>query len=139
MSEGKDLCAFCRTPNASSDEEHIKRTKKLMSNGNANAFHLLAGVYANGNMGLPQDHRKCNELNLKAGELGCARGYSQLGVAYANGRGVEVDKKKSAAYYGLAAMMGHVSAKEQSWCIRERGWQSSSCNETLDACSKGWA
>ena len=52
MSEGKDLCVFCRTPDAASGKEEIKRTKKLMDKGNAWAFHLLAGYYAAGSRGL---------------------------------------------------------------------------------------
>ena len=70
MSEGKDLCAFCRTPYATSDEEHIKRLKKLMAKGNGDAFSMLASYYARGIMGMPQDQQKANELLLKAGELG---------------------------------------------------------------------
>jgi len=110
MSEGKDLCAFCRTPAATSAKEEIKRVKKLMGKGYAGAFLLLAGAYANGNMGLPQDYRKCNELNLKAGELGRASAYHNLGVAYEEGRGVERDEKKAKDYYELAAMSGCVTA-----------------------------
>ena len=88
MSEGgADLCPFCRTPYATSTEEEIKRTKKLVDKGNAEAFNMLGGCYAQGIMGIPQDHRKANELMLKAGELGCAEAYLHLGLAYNNGRG----------------------------------------------------
>ena len=48
---------------------------------------------------------------LKAGELGCATGYFNLGTNYDNGRGVEIDKKKAMYYYELAAMNGHVMAR----------------------------
>ena len=80
-SGGADICAFCRTPAAKSDEECIKRIKKLIDNGNAQAFHMLAGLYFEGGLleGLPQDYQKANESNLKAGELGCAGGYLLLG------------------------------------------------------------
>jgi len=111
MSEEKDLCAFCRTPPPSSDEEIIKRTKKLMEKGNGEGFYLLAGYYARGMMGLPQDWNKTNELLLKAGELGCTEAYCNLGNSYRNGDGVQVDKKKSQHYYELAAMGGNVSAR----------------------------
>ena len=110
-SEGKALCAFCRTPLPNSDEEHIKRIKKLMDKGNAEAFQLLAGGYANGTIGMPQDNQKCNELNLKAGELGCAGGYYNLGIFYHRGMGVEVDKEKAKQYWELAAMNGHIYAR----------------------------
>jgi len=54
MSEGKDLCAFCRTPPFCTDEEHIKRLKKLMAKGNGDAFAMFAGYYVHGSRGLPQ-------------------------------------------------------------------------------------
>ena len=82
-----------------------------MDNGNAQAFHLLAGLYFDGLMGLPQDYQKTNELNLKAGELECADGYFNLGVAYRDGIGVETDIKKAKHYFELAAMKGNVGAR----------------------------
>ena len=65
-SEGVDLCAFCRTPSAKSLEEEVERLKKLMERGNPSAYNNLAGYYAEGTMGLPQDWAKANELWLKA-------------------------------------------------------------------------
>ena len=46
--EGADLCPFCRTPEANTDEENIKRLKKLMDKGNGDGFYALAGLYAQG-------------------------------------------------------------------------------------------
>ena len=101
MSEGKNLCAFCRTPKFCSDEEMIKRLKKLTDNGNANAFNQLASYYAQGLYGMPQDRQRANEFNLKAGELGCSDGYHNLANAYYGGRGVEVDMKMAKHYWEL--------------------------------------
>ena len=42
------LCAFCRTPPVSSDEEEIERIHNLMKKDNANAHYVLAGYYARG-------------------------------------------------------------------------------------------
>ena len=111
MSEGKDLCAFCRTPPAISQKEDIKRIKKLMKKGNGDAFNFLAFLYAHGRKGLSRDYQKSNELYLKAGELGCVEGYHNLGNSYYNGRGVVMDEKKAKHYYELAAMMGSVNAR----------------------------
>ena len=112
MSEGgADLCAFCRTPNATTLDEHVKRTKNLTNKGNAEAHLQLAGHYTDGAYVLPQDWNKAHELWLKAGELGCASGYFNLGVAYDEGRGVEVNKKKAKHYWELAAMNGHIMAR----------------------------
>ena len=108
---GKDLCAFCRTPPVISNEDVIKRVKKLMEKGNADAFHYLGGLYSQGKCGLPQDLQMANELNLKAGELGSAKGYYRLGHSYDFGRGVEVDNKKALHYYELASMGGYVNAR----------------------------
>ena len=88
------LCPFCREPDLSSDEEDIKRVKKLMESGNAHAFNNLGGYYARGVKGMPQDYEKANELRLRAGVLGCPEGYYNLGNSYHNGRGVTVDEKK---------------------------------------------
>ena len=111
MSEGKDLCAFCRIPPASSDEEEIKRLKKRIDNGNGGACILLASYYTQGLRGLPRDQQKANELYLKAGELGSAVAYCNLGDSYYHGEGVEIDKEKAKHYYELAAMMGNINAR----------------------------
>ena len=111
------LCAYCRTPPSDTDEEQIKRINKLMEKGNAYAFFYLAGYYKDGTRGMPQDMARANELYLRAGELGCATAYSNLGIAYANGRGVEIDKKKAKHYYELAAMSGSVYARYNLGCL----------------------
>lgn len=109
--EGNNLCAFCRVPYAKTDDEHVLRVKKLMDNGNGEAFNMFASYYANGTMGIPQNRVKANEMWLKAGELGCATGYQNLGVSYKDGTAVEINKKKAKNYWELAAMMGHVIAR----------------------------
>ena len=115
-----NLCPFCKAPQARSPEEEVKRVKKLMEKGNACAFCQLAGYYALGMMGLPQDEAKANELYLKAGELGSADAYYNLGNTYRLGRGVEVDMKKAKHYYELAAINGHVIARHNLGCIEEQ-------------------
>jgi hypothetical protein len=113
----KDLCAYCRTPPFSSNKVEVKRLKKLMEKGNPNAYYMLAGYYAYGEMGLPQDWAKANELFLKAGELGCAGAYHNLGNSYSVGNGVEIDKKKAMHYYELAAMNGDVMSRHNLGAI----------------------
>ena len=111
-SEGDDsLCPFCRTPVANSDKEMVKRYEKLMDKGNAYAINQLAGCYKDGTMGMPQNRAKANELYLKAGELGCAEAYFNLGYSYNYGEGVEIDTKKAMHYWELAAMNGSVNAR----------------------------
>ena len=79
-SGAKGLCPFCKTPPANSDEEEVKRVMKLMEKGSADAFINLAGHYADGTYGLPQNPAKANELYLKVGELGCAGAYFNFWV-----------------------------------------------------------
>mgnify|MGYP000007867152 CR=1 FL=1 len=44
MSEGKALCAFCRTPTVTSDEEFIKQLKKLINNGISSLLSFNEGT-----------------------------------------------------------------------------------------------
>ena len=87
-----------------------------MDKGNAEAFSSLGGHFAEGSYGLSQDYRRANELWLKAGELGCAGGYYNLGCSYRLGDGVEVDQKKAKYYFELAAMCGHIKARHNLGC-----------------------
>ena len=110
-SGAKGLCPFCKSPPSNSNEEEVTRVMKLTEKGNLSAYNTLAGDYTQGILGLPQDRAKANELWLKAGELGCADAYHNLGNSYYAGRGVEVDMKKAKHYYELAAMNGDVIAR----------------------------
>ena len=65
----------------------------------------------NGEFGFPQDYDKALELFIRAGELGHAAGYNDVGYAYENGNGVEIDKKKAKYYCELAAIGGNVYAR----------------------------
>ena len=55
---------------------------------------------------MPQDFEKANKLWHRAGKLGCAEAYFDLGDSYYHGRGVEVDEKEAKHYYELAAING---------------------------------
>ena len=89
----------------------------LMEKGNANACCMLAEAYWWGMYGFPQDRAKANELFLKAGELGCAGAYFNLGSAYQHGHGVEIDTKKSNHFFELAAINGNVQARNNLGCM----------------------
>jgi len=67
----------------------------------------------------PQDYAKALELFVRAGELGHAAGYNDVGYAYENGRGVEIDEKKAKYYYELAAMGGDVDARYNLGAVEE--------------------
>jgi TPR repeat protein len=76
-------CPFCRGAEVDNVDTvtSVKSVKKLVENGNANAMKMLASYYRDGSYGLPRDFVKANELNLKAGELGCTAAYLNLGDA----------------------------------------------------------
>ena len=116
-SGAKDLCPFCKTPPANSDKENVERTEKLMEKDNAGAFSILGRHYADGTLGMPQDMAKAIALWHKAGELGCARAYHNLGIMYSHGRGVAIDKEKAKHYYELAAMNGDIKARHNLGCL----------------------
>ena len=104
-------CPFCRTPQSTSDEETIKRMKKRVESGDAQAMYEVGCFYFNGTNGFTRDYTKALELYHQAGKLGFAKSYTNIGVAYNNGQGVEVDKKMANHYYELAAMGGNEIAR----------------------------
>jgi len=67
--------------------------------------------YRDGRNGFPRDDTKALELWHRASELGYAVAYVNIGLAYDLGIGVEVDKKKAAHYYELAAIGGDEVAR----------------------------
>ena len=113
---GVGLCPFCRTPTPDSEEEITERYKKRVDAGDANAMFCLGGDYSEGLFGLTRDRTKAMELLQRAGELGCAKAYCNIGCAYDNGRGVERDEKKAIHYYELAAMGGDGMARHNLGC-----------------------
>ena len=113
------LCAFCRTPNATSRESNIEKVKKRAETGDAIAIYTIGAHYNDGSLGLPLDYTKALELWHRAGELGNSSAYTNIGYAYDFGRGVEMDKKKAIYYYELAAMGGNEVARKNLGCIEE--------------------
>ena len=106
----KKKCPFCRTPVPTSIER-IERYKKRAELDDAEAIFTLGCIYRNGDKGFPQDYEKAFELFVRAGELVHVDAYCNVGYAYEDGNGVEIDKKKANHYYKLAAMGGDVYAR----------------------------
>ena len=62
--------------------------------------------------GFPQDMDKALKMFHKAGELGYAGAYNNIGATYDFGEeGVKMNQKKAEYYYELAAMMGNAVAR----------------------------
>jgi len=104
-------CPFCRTPKPASAAEALERLKKRVMTGDPVAMFNLGCDYREAARGLPQDYGKALELWHRAGELGHASAYYNIGAFYNNGEGVEVDEKKAIHYNELAAMMGDADAR----------------------------
>ena len=118
--KGRSLCPFCRAPTHSSDEELAKRRKTRIELNDATAMFNLGVMYYQGTNDYPQDYTKALELWYRSGELGYANAYNNIGYAYNNGEGVEVDKKKANHYYELAAIRGDEMARYNLGLEEER-------------------
>ena len=111
LTTGKSTCPFCRAKAPKTDEEILKREKKRVEVGDAQAMYELGCLYGNGMHGLPQNRDKALELYHRAGELGHSESYCNIGYIYSRGQGVEIDEKKARHYYELAAIGGDVVAR----------------------------
>ena len=107
------ICPFCRKHVHETDEEFISRLTDFVSRDSPSAAHanyLLAFKHNKGEHGIPRDIDKSIEFYLKAGQLGCAVAYYNLGLLYYNGDGVEADTKKAQHYWRLASIEGDLEA-----------------------------
>jgi len=107
----KQLCAFCRIQNRSSDEELIERINKRVDVGDKEAIFYLGSYYFDGRYGYPQDYGKALELYHRSAELGNALAYYNIGCSYDGGQGVTRDEKKAIHYWEIAAMKGNLEAR----------------------------
>ena len=113
MAEQK--CAFCRTPAPDTGEELVKRIRKRVERNDAFANGILGSFYFHGAYGLTQDKINALKLYHRAGELGHAKSYHNVGNAYYNGEGwrgvTPIDTKKANHFWELAAIGGDVVAR----------------------------
>ena len=114
------LCPFCRTPAPTLDKEIIRRINKRVEAGDIEAIYNMGCYYNQGDYGFPQDYDKALELWQRAGELGHAAAYHNIGCAYDLGRGVKVDNKKANHYYELAATKGDAAARHNLGSLEAR-------------------
>ena len=87
-------CAFCRVVYPISDEELVKRLKKRVEANDAHAIYNLGVFYARGLYGFTRYYTKALELYHRAGVLGHAEAYNDIGYAYSSGKGVEITKRR---------------------------------------------
>eukprot|EP01104_Vermistella_antarctica_P012090 TRINITY_DN3437_c0_g2_i1.p1 TRINITY_DN3437_c0_g2~~TRINITY_DN3437_c0_g2_i1.p1 ORF type:complete len:329 (+),score=52.59 TRINITY_DN3437_c0_g2_i1:135-1121(+) len=82
-----------------------------MKGGDPSAALLLAGIYFNGDGGVPQNYKKAVKLYQRAARGGNVPAKKDLGVCYRDGNGVPVDIKKALALFREAAAQGHDEAQ----------------------------
>lgn len=104
-------CPFCRALVSSSNKERFRLTKKRMDCGDSDAFVMMGSVYYQGTKEVKRDFEKATELWHKAVDLESDLAHYYLGVAYANGQGVEKDEDKSLYHYRRAAISGVLVAR----------------------------
>jgi len=105
-----EKCAFCRAPTPDI-EERIENEKKRVEANDPIAIFNIGYYYSEGLCGFPQDYKKALKLFHRAGELGYADAFCNIGYAYDHCEGVEKDEKKANHYYELAAMKGNADAR----------------------------
>ena len=118
IDDGK--CPFCRTRWPKSNKEIVKRLMKRVEMNDLFAIHDLGNHYRDGMRGFPQDYTKALECWHRAAELGYSKAYNSIGIAYINGVGVEVDKKKAKHYWELAAIGGNPYARYNLGLVEEK-------------------
>jgi hypothetical protein len=95
-------CAFCREPDATSQEEYNKRVmNRIKKNDPAAMTQTGKKRYLGG------DCEEALEYFMKAAELGDAAAHACLGNFYFEGNGVEKDMKKAVYHWEQAAIGGH--------------------------------
>ena len=103
----ENRCAFCREPDANSEEEEIKRVMKRIKKHNDPVAMIEIGKrrYHEG------DYGKALQYYAKAAELGDLDAQFLLGGLYHHGQGVEKDVKKAVDHLEQAAIGGHPLAR----------------------------
>ena len=110
-------CPFCRTPASNTDKGMIDKLHKGVERDDAASMKEMAMEYKHGTTGIKKDLAKAIELFLKAGKLGCADAYAQLGNMYRDGNGVEENPRKAKHYYELGAIGGSLNARHNLGCL----------------------
>ena len=104
-------CPFCREQQDVSSDERYKRVKHRIEMNDADAVVLMGWAYHNGDYGLTPDRTKAFQLWLKAADLGSIEANNNVALAYMEGRGVQVDQKKSVSYWEKAAIGGDSNSR----------------------------
>eukprot|EP00956_Cyclotella_meneghiniana_P033526 scaffold96769_cov63-Cyclotella_meneghiniana.AAC.4 len=75
------------------------------------AINMLGVYYKDGENGFSMDRSRAVQLWIRASELGSIFAHYNLGLSYANGRGVEQNMRKANHHWQIAAMLGHENSR----------------------------
>ena len=106
MSNGNDLCPFCREPQPKKKGETRKRLMKRVKANDPAALRYVGKDRHGGG-----DYDGALKYITKAADLGDPEAHSQLGCMYWRGQGVEKDEEKAVYHYEKAAIGGHPQAR----------------------------
>lgn len=106
----KQLCPLCRAPEGG---EHLAtKYKRRAELNDPHGLLNLGCTYANGRLGLPQDHLRALLYFIRAGELGNGEAFAIIATSFKNGTsGVNKDTVKATHFYKRAAILGHHVAR----------------------------
>ncbi len=99
-------CAFCREPEAKSQEEYIKRIMERVKKNDAVAMTEMGKNHSG-----KKEYAKSLEYWTKAAELGDVGAYFCLASSYYMGEGVQRDTKKAMYHLEQAAIGGYPDAR----------------------------
>jgi hypothetical protein len=108
---GFGACPLCRVPCAKSNAEQLARLRRHVENEVPEAIRFLGIAYRRGHFGLVKSDKKAAKIYRRAVELGDVRAMVLLGILYANGSGVKLDKNKAERLYRMAADRGDAGAQ----------------------------
>jgi TPR repeat protein len=101
-------CPFCNADRGNkTEEEKIEEIMKRVEANDAGAISVVGNYYHHGRAGLQQDRKKAMEMYVRAGQLGCSKAHSHLGMLYHEGG----DMKKAKFHFEAAAMAGNEGAR----------------------------
>ena len=110
---GKKLaftCPFCREPDPTSYPEYARQLQVRCLKNDHVALGVMGQVYRSGGSLIPKDDLKALDCYIRAVELGSANACAKIGLSYAEGDGVAVDKEKAALFERVGALRGSVVA-----------------------------
>jgi tetratricopeptide (TPR) repeat protein len=108
-------CAFCREPLPDTEEEFDALVMKRVEKNDPVAMQQMGNERHD-----EGDYKSAFEYYTKAAELGDALAHYGLSVMYDLGQGVEKDEKKKVYHLEVAAIGGHVYARNNLAVVEER-------------------